>query len=93
MVLAVELDKNPPKDGTELIDRVHKAGLRDMFPYLSDNDYKFIEEDGKIPNHDRWAVRIANGEIAIDTLLNLAGLASFTQDQAQLDARIEKIIV
>ena len=64
----------------------------DMFPYLSDNDLKYISDDGKIPKHDRWAQRIKAEELAIDTLLNLAGLASFTSDQAQLDSRIERII-
>ena len=32
----------------------------------------------------------ASGELAIDTLLNLAALGSFTADQAQLDERIRK---
>ena len=90
--LAKSLGKNCPQDGNELIDRVHQAGCGDMFPYLSDADLKHIADDGKIPKHERWAKRIANGELAIDTLLNLAGLASFSGDQAQLDERIERII-
>ncbi|HDR50580.1 MAG TPA: transaldolase [Mariniphaga anaerophila] len=90
--LAKSLGDNCPEDGNELIDRVHKAGFGDMFPYLSDTDLKHIAEEGKIPKHERWAKRIANGELAIDTLLNLAGLASFSADQAQLDERIERII-
>ena len=61
-----------PKNENEFIDRVHEAGCGDLFPYLSEKDYKLIAEDGKIPNHQRWAQRIANGELAIDTLLNLA---------------------
>lgn len=92
LALGKSLDENLPQSGSELIDRVHNAGLGDMFPYLSDDDYFHIANDGKIPKHDRWANRLASGELAIDTLLNLAGLASFTQDQAQLDARIESII-
>ena len=63
-----------------------------MFPVLSDNDLDIISADGKIPVHDKWAERIAKGELAIDTLLNLAGLASFTADQAQLDDRIKSLI-
>ena len=90
--LAQSLCDNCPKDGNELIDRVHYAGCSDMFPYLSDYDLQHISEDGKIPKHERWAKRIENGELAIDTLLNLAGLASFTSDQNELDARIERII-
>lgn len=92
VALAKELDANPPKNGAELLQRVHEAGCHDMFPILSDEDYYHIANDGKIPKHERWADRIAKGEVAIDTLLNLAGLASFTQDQAALDARIEGII-
>ncbi|TKG93385.1 transaldolase [Puteibacter caeruleilacunae] len=92
LMLAMDLNKNLPKNGSELIDRVHQADCRDMFPYLSENDYRFIAEDGKIPPHERWSERIKYGDIAIDTLLNLAGLASFTADQAQLDDRIRNII-
>ena len=92
LALAKSLDENLPGDGNELIDRVHQAGCGDMFPYLSDNDLKNISDDGKIPRHDRWAQRIKSGELAVDTLLNLAGLASFTTDQLQLDSRIKRII-
>lgn len=90
--LAKSLCNDCPKDGNELIDRVHYAGCGDMFPYLSDRDLQHISEDGKIPKHERWAKRIESGELAIDTLLNLAGLASFTSDQNELDERIERII-
>ena len=92
VALAKNLDEDCPADGSALIDRVHKAGCGDLFPYLSDDDIEHIADDGKIPNHQRWANRIESGELAIDTLLNLAGLASFTNDQAQLDERIKRII-
>lgn len=90
--LAQNICNNCPRDGNELIDRFHAAGCADMFPYLSDKDLKNIADDGKIPHHERWARRIENGEIAIDTLLNLAGLASFANDQKALDDRIRRII-
>ena len=92
LALAKDLDLNCPETGSELIDRVHHAGCGDMFPYLSEKDLGFIASDGKIPKHERWAQRIESGELAIDTLLNLAGLASFTADQAELDDRIRRII-
>ncbi len=92
LALAKSLGEDLPRDGNELIDRVHQAGCGDMFPYMSDSDLKDISDDGKIPRHDRWVQRIKSGELAVDTLLNLAGLASFTTDQMQLDARIERII-
>lgn len=92
LALARSLDKNCPESGAELVERAHAAGCADMFPKLSDTDLQFISDDGKIPKHDRWASRIEIGELAIDTLLNLAGLASFTNDQKELDERIERII-
>lgn len=92
LALAKDLGANLPRDGNELIQRVHEAGCRDLFPYLSDTDLQHISNDGKIPKHERWADRIESGELAIDTLLNLAGLASFSNDQKQLDERIENII-
>ena len=75
-----------------LIDHARKAGCGDMFPDLSRADLDQISIDGKIPKHEHWDQRIRKGEIAVDTLLNLAGLASFTHDQAQLDQHIESII-
>jgi len=92
LALAKDLAANLPKNGSALIQRVRDAGCGDMFPALSEQDYRFISEDGKIPRHERWVERIKNGELAIDTLLNLAGLASFANDQAQLDARIKRLI-
>jgi transaldolase len=92
MELAKEMGKNTPQTGEELIKLTREAGCNDLFPELSDNDLKTISADGKIPVHKKWAHRIASGELAIDTLLNLAGLASFATDQAQLDKRIKSII-
>ena len=90
--LAKNLDDVPPEDGDELVRRAHEYGCADMFPRLDDHDYDQISKDGKIPKHEHWADRIAKGELAIDTLLNLAGLASFASDQKQLDERIKGII-
>ena len=67
LALAKSLGEDLPKDGNELINRVHEAGCGDMFPYLSDNDLKYISDDGKIPKHDRWALRVIAGELAIDS--------------------------
>jgi transaldolase len=72
--------------------RAHNEGCGDMFPVLTSEDYGFIESDGKIPLHSRWERRISEGSLAPDTLLTLAGLASFTADQRMLDQRIKSII-
>lgn len=89
---AESLDSEPPKTGKEVISRAGEFGISDMFPNLSIEEMAAISKDGKIPVHSRWAEAIKKGEVAVDTLLNLAGLASFTTDQNALDHRIKGII-
>ena len=83
-------DDDFPKTAEDLTQRAHDHGCGDLLPTFSAEDLQYIDQDGKIPLHERWAKRIADGELAIDSLLNLAGLASFVQDQAKMDAVIEK---
>lgn len=81
-----------PATSQELIGIANEEGCGDMFPYLSKEEKGFIASDGKIPVHARWEKKISEGKIAPDTLLTLAGLASFTADQVALDNRIRSII-
>jgi len=90
--LSERLSKNVPSTGAELIHIAHEEGCGDMFPSLSKEERSFISSDGKIPVYSRWEKRIKEGTIAPDTLMNLAGLASFTTDQKMLDDRILGII-
>jgi transaldolase len=90
--LAERLASKVPASGNELIHIAHEEGCEDMFPMLSKEEKAFIAEDGKIPFHSRWAQKISDGKIAPDTLLTLAGLASFNADQQALDQRIRSII-
>jgi transaldolase len=90
--LAESLGSKVPQSGEELISRAHEAGCGDMFPELSAEEAKYIESDGKIPVCSRWEKKISAEIIAPDTLLTLAGLASFTSDQRMLDQRIKSII-
>jgi transaldolase len=92
LTLAERLSLKTPDSGEELIRRAHEAGCEDMFPILSKEEEMFIALDGKIPDFSRWEKRIKDGKIAPDTLLTLAGLASFTSDQSMLDQRIKSII-
>ena len=89
---ALHLASDLPRDGSELVQRANEAGFKDLFPVLSDQENSWINEDGKIPKHERWMDKIKREEIAVDTLLNLGGLASFASDQAKLDERIKGII-
>ncbi len=82
-----------PSNGKELEERARKAGLGDMFPIMSERETQMISTDGKIPVYEHWKEKLHSGAIAPDTLLTLAGLASFTSDQNSLDERIRKIIL
>ena len=90
--LTDSLRTDVPQTADEIVDRAHDMGAGDLFPRLSDEELAQIADDGKIPKHEIWGDRIKSGELAIDTLLNLAGLASFESDQQELDNRIEKLI-
>jgi transaldolase len=90
--LAERLASKVPATGAELIHIAHEEGCEDMFPVLTKDEKTFIATDGKIPVYSRWAEKIKEGKIAPDTLLTLAGLASFTADQKMLDERIRSII-
>lgn len=89
---AERLAAKVPATGPELVRIAHEEGCEDMFPSLSKEEKGFIASDGKIPVHSRWEKKIQDGKIAPDTLLTLAGLASFTADQQELDQRIRNII-
>ena len=90
--LAERLASKVPATGSELIHIAQEEGCMDMFPSLIKEEKGFIASDGKIPVHSRWEKMISEGKIAPDTLLTLAGLASFTADQGMLDQRIRSII-
>jgi transaldolase len=89
---ADDLAARPPRAPAELLERARAAGCGDLFPVLSAAERERIAKDGKIPKHAAWAARVRARELAIDTLLNLAGLASFSADQAALDQRIVKFM-
>ena len=86
------IDKNVPATGKELITLARNMGCSDIFPEFTEEELKWIKEDGKIPKHSKWAYRIAKGELAVDTLLCIAGLATFALDQEKLDHRIKSLI-
>ena len=90
--LSERLSSDLPSSGAELIRIAHEEGCRDMFPFLSAEERSFVSSDGKIPVYSHWEKKITEGKIAPDTLLTLAGLASFTADQQALDDRIRNIV-
>ncbi len=90
--LGRQLGRQLPSSGDVIVRLAHEAGLADMFPVMSDADNSRIAAGGKIPVLASWRERLLTGELAPDTMLTLAGLASFTADQKQLDDRVRGII-
>jgi len=90
--LARSLQARPPQTGSELAARARDLGVNDLFPDMSAEELHRLAKEGKVPRHSSWASRISAGTAAVDSLLNLAGLASFTADQAALDDRVRGLL-
>jgi len=90
--LAERLSSKIPATGQELVRIAQGEGCEDMFPSLSKEQKARISSDGKIPVYSAWEKMIKENKIGPDTLLTLAGLASFTADQKMLDERIRGIV-
>ena len=90
--LGRQLGKEVPAYGEEIVAKAHEAGVGDMFPVMDPEEKECIAAEGKIPVLSSWKERILSGNLSPDTLLTLAGLASFTGDQKQLDDRVRGLI-
>ena len=90
--LASDIGNNLPGSGHEIEEIMRNEGFEDMFPVLTLEEKHRITDDGKIPVRSAWLGKMNTGKIAPDTLLNLAGLASFTTDQGELDNRIDNFL-
>ncbi|EMI15679.1 Transaldolase [Rhodopirellula maiorica SM1] len=80
----------PPANAVELKQMAADHLVEDLFPEMAAEEKQAIADDGKIPKHDRWQQRIVRGDLAIDSLMTLAGLATFADSQSELDQRIRK---
>ncbi|WP_153556343.1 transaldolase family protein [Roseimaritima sediminicola] len=80
----------PPANATELQQLANDHEIEDLFPVLAEAELRTIADDGKIPQHQRWQSRIQRRDLAIDSLMTRAGLATFAADQSKLDDRIRK---
>jgi len=92
LALADSLESQPPATPGDVVARCTAHGLGGLFPAFDAAEAAAIASDGKIPKHARWAARITAGTATVDGLLTAAALASFTADQAALDARIQRFI-
>jgi len=90
--LVQKLILHPPATAEKLVETAREHEVNDLFPQWSKEDREAIAEDGKVPQHRRWRDRIRSGEVAIDSLMTEAGLASFAASQAELDDQIRSTL-
>jgi transaldolase len=90
--LVEQMILTPPATPEELVQAALQQGVTDLFPQLSRDELTRLAGENKIPRHVHWQERITRGELAIDSLLTLAGLIHFARSQQALDERIERRI-
>ena len=83
-----------PKTATakDVLAVLAEHGAGDLFPKFSADEGQRVTKEGKIPVHASWRDRVRAGTASWDGVLTAAALASFTQDQLALDARIAKLL-
>ncbi len=96
LVACVDALENENLDGfsaDDLVDFFDLHGCGDVLVRWSDEERSLVELQGKIPRLFNWEERLALREIGLDSLMNLAGLASFAADQRAMDDRVSEIAV
>ncbi len=83
------LDEFSSEDLAEFLSK-NKCG--DILPKWTDEQIKTSREEGKIPKLENWKDALADKKIGLDSLMNLAGLMSFTEDQAAMDKKVKEVL-
>jgi transaldolase len=68
----------------------HKCG--DVLVRWNDKQIETSLKEGKIPKLENWRGALTKKTIGLDSLMNLAGLNSFTTDQQAMDERIRQVL-
>ncbi len=95
LVACVDALEQEDLDGFSAADLVaffHDHGCGDVLPRWTPEQIATSARDGKIPVLDHWRDPLASGTVALDALMNLAGLNSFTADQAKMDTRVSGLL-
>ncbi len=75
----------------DIINFFQKNNCGDIMVRWSDNQIKTSVEEGKIPRLQNWEQALVSKTIGLDSLMNLAGLCSFSTDQNAMDERIKSV--
>jgi transaldolase len=84
-----DIDRLTPDDLIEFF-KEHKCS--DVLVPWSDSQIATSAKEGKIPKLENWKGVLANKSIGLDSLMNLAGLNSFTTDQQAMDLRVRQVL-
>lgn len=69
-----------------------QAGFASLLRPWSPDERLSAREDGLLPKYSRWKDALARGEVALDSLFNLAVFMAFVKDQEGMDRRIAGLI-
>jgi transaldolase len=75
-----------------LVEFFRKHNCSDVLVPWSDSQIQTSAKEGKIPRIENWQKLLADKTIGLDSLMNLAGLNSFTTDQQAMDARVRQVL-
>ncbi len=76
----------------DLVEFFYRHGCEDVFIKWTDQQRAISYAEGKIPQIKHWWGPLADGSIGLDSLMNLAGISSFTADQNAMDNRVIEVL-
>ena len=79
-------------DAGTLVDFFEERGCSDLLVRWTDAEIATSAGEGKIPKLRNWADSLARRAIGLDSLMNLAGLNTFTADQKQMDDHVRDVL-
>jgi transaldolase len=79
-------------DPETLVDFFEERGCSDFFVRWTDAEIATSTAEGKIPKLSNWADPLAKRIIGLDSLMNRAGLTTFTADQNQMDDHVRDVL-
>lgn len=77
----------------DVIDFFAENDCGDVMVRWSEKEFHTSMEEGKIPYIDNWKQTLLDKAIGLDSLMNLAGLCSFTKDQNAMDAKVKSVLL
>ncbi len=75
-----------------LIDALGEAGCGDLLVRWTPDQVASSAREGKIPKLKNWRALLQAKRVGLDSLMNLAGLNSFTKDQADMDQHVHSVL-